>query len=667
MYKVVDPVPLYISSDYQSDGSTGEGAETVDSEGSFYDSDSGDDYLDLLRPIPRVDTPTTSKELISYSFNVSSDRSNTRSRSRTNGRSRSRSRHRKKHVSRKEKDSFDNNNNSNNNNNNRNKEKKRNQNNNVGRYYTRSQVGRDSNVRRYNDAPVTTAKRRQKSKRGRGRPKGSKNKKQKQRKEKKLGSHADLTLQQKLNLIQDVEVVAADNDARDSSRGGSKSPTPIPQGGQRLPPVQGPENLPVGVNINVNGNVQGSVNINVNIGNNNNDNNSIGNNNIGNNNIDNNNNNIVEEVSDQKQLEIEYAPVGTRSWNKKRRTKKAAEIVDKMHIWYEINIKETPIRELERKISGEDFLQHGFYSKWSRPSIQKYSRRDPEQLGDQFLSDQRRNYKKTSNSGRPPRFSPEEIVTLKEQFLERNHTHGESLRDFAKGQNPPIKYSALLRALKYHPKRNPTGLKAYKYRTRSYGFKNDEDFQIWKKQRLAVSKSRYNQSYKEFVFQDEGNCDSNKTFNASNNVFWKRVSDPTPVPVIVKSKFRNQANWTHFSVMFTYDKKIGIDFFTKEGSSGLESVKLDRELFIDKVMKRFETYTEELNQAQETARTLLMDGATIHTGKTYKWLEERNLKHLKSWSKRRQLDVDAKLFHTSYSADLNPVEFIIYLCKNGAK
>ena len=135
------------------------------------------------------------------------------------------------------------------------------------------------------------------------------------------------------------------------------------------------------------------------------------------------------------------------------------------------------------------------------------------------------------------------------------------MRQFAKTKN--ISKDTLHRAIRYHPTKNPTGIKKYNYRVRTYGFKNETEFNLWKLKRLQVSKALLNTNYKNWIFQDEGNLDSNKTFNKKNNVYWKRMSDPTPVPILVKSKFRNKANWVHFSVLFTYDKKISIQFFTR--------------------------------------------------------------------------------------------------------
>lgn len=94
-------------------------------------------------------------------------------------------------------------------------------------------------------------------------------------------------------------------------------------------------------------------------------------------------------------------------------------------------------------------------------------------------------------------------------------------------------------------------------------------------------------------------------------------------------------------------------------------MKLDRELFQNTTLTKFNEYTITLRNNNEPARTLLYDGASIHCGKTYKWLEDRNLPHLKSWSKRRKLDVDPSKFYTTYSCDFNPSEFIIYLVKEG--
>lgn len=201
----------------------------------------------------------------------------------------------------------------------------------------------------------------------------------------------------------------------------------------------------------------------------------------------------------------------------------------------------------------------------------------------------------------------------------------------------------------------------------SYGFTTEEDFIIWKAKRKVVATCLLNTSYKRFLFQDEGNCDSNKTFNKKNNIFYKNPRDPTPIPVFIKSKFRNKENWVHFSVMFTYDRKIGIDFFTKIDTQGrLQSRKLDRDLFCNVVLERFREYDNELRMAGQLQRTLLYDGASIHTGKTYRWLEQRNLPHLKSWSKRTRLDVDPTKRYTTYSGDFNPSEFIIYLTKENA-
>lgn len=146
-----------------------------------------------------------------------------------------------------------------------------------------------------------------------------------------------------------------------------------------------------------------------------------------------------------------------------------------------------------------------------------------------------------------------------------NHERRLSLRQFAKTKQ--IKFETLRRAVVYDRINNPNGIKKYSYRTRSYAFKNNEEFEIWKRKRMSVATNLLNTSYKEWIFQDEGNQDSNKTFNKKNNVFYKRANDETPVPILVKSKFRNKANWVHFSVLFTYDKKISLNIFTKQNEN----------------------------------------------------------------------------------------------------
>ena len=176
-------------------------------------------------------------------------------------------------------------------------------------------------------------------------------------------------------------------------------------------------------------------------------------------------------------------------------------------------------------------------------------------LGEQFLCDMRKN-----NKGRKKRLSPEQVTELRNEFIRRNHEQRHSLRQFAKLKHIP--HETLRRAITYNRETNPTGLKPYKYRTRAHAFKSEDDFTIWKAKRVPCATALLNSSYKQWVFQDEGNCDSNKTFNSSNNVFWKSPTDNTPVPVIVNSKFRNKENWVHFSVLFTYDRKISIDFYT---------------------------------------------------------------------------------------------------------
>ena len=171
--------------------------------------------------------------------------------------------------------------------------------------------------------------------------------------------------------------------------------------------------------------------------------------------------------------------------------------------------------------------------------------------------------------------------------------------------------------LRYDETKNPNGFKAYTYRTRSYGIKKVDEFTIWKAKRVANATSHYNRYYKEFSFQDEGNCDSNKTINPNIHVWWKRS-------VVLKKP--SMLNKSKFSIMLTLNEKIVIDSFTKEDENGeLQSVKLDGQLFEDTVLKRFERCIQHEHEAGRQDQPLLFDGAMVHIGRSYKWLAERNL------------------------------------------
>ena len=94
--------------------------------------------------------------------------------------------------------------------------------------------------------------------------------------------------------------------------------------------------------------------------------------------------------------------------------------------------------------------------------------------------------------------------------------------------------------------------------------------------------------------------------------------------------------------------------------------KLDRPLFTDTVLTDLKEEIDRLRAEHQTVKKLLFDGASIHTGATYRWLEDNNIPHLKSWSKKRRLDVNPSDFYSTYSPDFNPAEFFIYLIKENA-
>lgn len=307
-------------------------------------------------------------------------------------------------------------------------------------------------------------------------------------------------------------------------------------------------------------------------------------------------------------------------------------------------------------------MENGFYQHRGKKFVYNWYNRDPAQQGEKFLCDKRHD-----NPGRPHKITPERATELIDEFLPKNHEQGTSLRQFAKEKG--IDKQTLSRAIKYHPTRNPNGIKPYAYRTRSYGFASEDEFRLWKAKRLQVATCLLNSDYKTWIVQDEGNFDSNKTFNKKNNYYWKKpIDEDTPVPTIVKSKFRNKDNWVHFSVLYTYDKKIAIQFFTQTDVNGrLQWRKLDYDLFKDTVLTKIKEYEDQLIAQNLPQRKLLYDGASIHTGKSYKWLDENNIPHLKSWSKKRRNDVDPSNYYTPYSADFNPAEFMVYTVKEKAQ
>ena len=117
-----------------------------------------------------------------------------------------------------------------------------------------------------------------------------------------------------------------------------------------------------------------------------------------------------------------------------------ADIVDKC-IWQAVML--APIKTIAKRLRRS--RKEGYYSSWSRNSIREYSRRDPDELGQTFLLINVETLKH-STSGRPQRFTPEEIVQLKQEFITRNL----EVSQLEFSLHKQLKYSSL-NAIRFHP------------------------------------------------------------------------------------------------------------------------------------------------------------------------------------------------------------------------
>lgn len=140
---------------------------------------------------------------------------------------------------------------------------------------------------------------------------------------------APLTVEQKIAEIQTIDRIIPNYDERDSSRGGSMTPEPYvrpprrprQRSGNRLP--RRPE-LKEGDNI----------------------------------------------------------PSGNHKWNSKRvNSLKAALVIDRMHIWTDINIFNRSLASVAKEAGSDLYLNYGYYVQWSYKSVSKWSKRDPNKHG----------------------------------------------------------------------------------------------------------------------------------------------------------------------------------------------------------------------------------------------------------------------------------------------